>query len=75
MHSALDANWGYRKMPISEEDLEKKMFVTSRGAFRWLRILFGLRNAQATFQQSLDLILSGVRFKTCLVYLEDVLTF
>ena len=36
---------------------------------------FGLRNAPATFQRSLDLILSGVRFKTCLVYLDDVLIF
>lgn len=34
-----------------------------------------MRNAPATFQRRLDLILSSVRFKTCLVYLNDVLIF
>lgn len=34
---------------------------------------FGLHNAPATFQQSLDLILSGLRFNTCLVYLDELL--
>lgn len=34
-----------------------------------------MRNAQATFQSSLELILSVVKFKTCLVYLDDVLIF
>lgn len=29
---------------------------------------FGLRNAPGSFQLTLDLIRSGVRFKTCLVY-------
>lgn len=36
---------------------------------------FVLRNAAATFQRSLDLIIPGVHFKTCLVYLEDLFFF
>ena len=36
---------------------------------------FGLKNAPATFQRALDIILSGVRWQTCLVYLDDVIVF
>ena len=36
---------------------------------------FGLRNAPATFQRALDIILSGVRWQTCLIYLDDVIIF
>ncbi|CDF38259.1 unnamed protein product [Chondrus crispus] len=32
---------------------------------------FGLKGAPATFQRALDIILSGVRWQICLVYLDD----
>lgn len=62
-------------MPIAEEELDKTTFVTHRGTFRWICMRFVLPNASTTFQRSLDLILSGVRLKTCLVYPSDVLIF
>ena len=34
---------------------------------------FGLCNAPATFQQLMDLILAGLQWKNCLVYLDDIL--
>ncbi|CDF36412.1 unnamed protein product [Chondrus crispus] len=34
---------------------------------------FGLKGAPATFQRALDIILSGVRWQICLVYLDDVI--
>ena len=36
---------------------------------------FGLRNDPATFQRALDIILSGVRWQICVVYLDDVIVF
>lgn len=36
---------------------------------------FGFRNCPATLHRSLDLIRSVFRYKTCLVYLDDVLIF
>ena len=36
---------------------------------------FGLRNIPATFQRALDIILSGVRWHSCLIYLDDVIVF
>ena len=45
------------------------------GTYKYIRLPFGLTNAPATFQRAIDTILSGVKWKTCLVYLEDVIVF
>lgn len=34
-----------------------------------------LHSAPATFQRSLDITLSGIRWQDCLVYLDDVIVF
>ena len=36
---------------------------------------FGLTNAPATFQRALDIILSGLKWQICLVYLDNVIIF
>jgi Reverse transcriptase (RNA-dependent DNA polymerase) len=36
---------------------------------------FGLRNAPATFQRFFDITLSGLTWKVCLVYLDDIVVF
>jgi Reverse transcriptase (RNA-dependent DNA polymerase) len=36
---------------------------------------FGLMNAPATFQRVVDMTLSGLNWKICLVYLDDIIVF
>lgn len=36
---------------------------------------FGLTNAPATFQRALDIALALFKWKTCLVYIDDVVVF
>ena len=36
---------------------------------------FGLTNASATFQRALDLILTKYKWKTCLIYLDDIIIY
>ena len=36
---------------------------------------FGLCNAPATFQRMMDIVLTGLKWKTCLIYLDDVVVF
>ena len=57
------------------DDRDKTTFTSHYGIYRFLRLPFGLRNAPATFQRAIDIILSGVKWKTCLVYLDDVIVF
>ena len=73
--STLDCNSGYWQIPMAEKDMDKTAFVTHLGTFRYKRMPFGLRNAPATFQRALDIILSGVRWQVCLVYIDDVIVF
>ena len=63
------------QVPIAERDRDKTTFTSHMGTVRYKRVPFGLRNAPATFQRALDIILSGVRWKTCLVYIDDVVIF
>ena len=73
--TTLDANAGYWQIAVAPEDRDKTTFTCHSGTYRYTRMPFGLRNAPATFQRALDIILSGVRWQTCLIYLDDVIVF
>jgi len=73
--STLDCNAGYWKIAIAPEDPEKTAFVCHEGAAQYKRMPFGLTNAPATFQRALNLILSGVKWKSCLIYPDDVIVY
>ena len=73
--TTLDCNSGYWQVPVAPEDQDKTTFTTHCGTLRYTRIPFGLKNAPATFQRALDIILSGPRWQICLVYLDDVIVF
>ena len=73
--TTLDCNSGYWQIPVAPEDWDKTTFTTHMGTYRHLRIPLGLKGALATFQRALDIILSGVRWQICLLYLEDVIVF
>ena len=73
--STFDCNSGYWQIPVALEDRDKTTIITHMGTFRHVRMPFGLRNAPATFQRALDIILSGLRWQTCLIYLGVVIVF
>ena len=61
--STLDLLSGYWQVEVAEGDRKKTAFTTHEG----------LCNAPATFQRLMDLILAGVLWSRCLVYLDDVI--
>ena len=73
--TTLDCNSGYWQIPIADEDRDKTTFTCHAGTFRFKRMPFGLCNAPATFQRTVDILLAGYRWKTCLVYLDDIIVF
>ena len=73
--STLDCNSGYWQIPIAVEERDKTAFVSHTGAWQFTRMPFGLANAPATFQRALDILLAGVKWQFCLVYLDDVIIF
>ena len=73
--TTLDCNSGYWQIPVAPTDREKTAFTSHFGVYQFRRLPFGLRNAPGTFQRAIDIILSGIKWKTCLVYLDDVIIF
>ena len=73
--TTLDAYSGYWQVAIKPEDRKKSAFVCHSGHFQYVRMPFGLTNAPATFQRALDMILSQFKWKTCLVYIDDVIIY
>jgi len=71
----LEAYSGYHQLSIAKQDRYKTAFVTHHGQFQWKRMPFGLSTAPVSFQRALDMILTQFKWKTCLVYLDDVIIF
>jgi len=73
--STLDCNSGYWQIPMADKDRDKTTFVCLEGAYRYILLPSGLSNAPATFQRAIDMILGGLKWKSCLVYLDDIIVF
>ncbi len=73
--TTLDLQSGFWQIPVKPEDREKTAFVTQNGHYEFCVMPFGLANAPATFQRLMDLVLSGLHWTHCLVYLDDIIVF
>ena len=71
--STLDLRSGYHNIPIKETDRDKTAFITRRGCFRYKVMPFGLTCAPSVFQRLMDLVLCGLTYKSCQVYLDDII--
>ena len=73
--TTLDCNSRYWQVEIAEEDRDKTTFASHSGLYRFGRMPCRLKNAPATFQRAVDIILSRVKWETALVYLDDVIVY
>ena len=58
---------------LTENDRQKTAFCTTEGLYEFKVMPFGLCNAPATFQRLMDIVLTGLQWTSCLVYLDDII--
>lgn len=73
--SSLDLAQGYWQVPLAPDAKEKSAFITPDGLYEFNVMPFGMTNAPATFQRMMDCVLAGIKWKSCLVYLDDIIIF
>ena len=60
------------QVELDKNDKEKMAFCTQEGLFEFNVLPFGLCNGLVTFQWLMDLVLTGLQWSSCSVYLDDV---
>jgi hypothetical protein len=71
--SFLDCYSSYHQISLREEDQIKMTFITPFGAYCYTTILFGLKNAGATYQRAIQQCLSDqIRDQLIEAYIDDV---
>ncbi|XP_023809406.1 uncharacterized protein LOC111947165 [Oryzias latipes] len=73
--STLDFSNVYWQVEVAEEDRGKTACTTGRGLYQWRAMPMGLSNSPATFQRMMELVLRGLPWHICLVYLDDILIY
>ncbi|KAF9762245.1 Retrovirus-related Pol polyprotein from transposon opus [Nosema granulosis] len=73
--SILDSTSGYYQIAMEENDEEKTAFSFKGRLYEFNRMPFGLCNAPATFQRSMDVIFRNENRKFVDPYLDDIIVY
>ena len=73
--STLDLFAGYHQTPMEKKSIKFTTFTCNLGTFAYQKLPFGLACAPMYFQEVMDEVLSGLKWHTCIVYIDDIIVF
>lgn len=73
--STLDLASGFHQIPMDPVSKFKTAFSTPHGHFEFNRMPFGLKNAPATFQRTMDMVLTGLQGIELFIYMDDIVIY
>jgi hypothetical protein len=68
----LDCYSGYHQIVLKKEDQIKTMFITSYGIYAYKSMSFGLKNARATYQRTIQMCFADQLHRNVEAYMDDV---
>ena len=71
----IDLSSGYHQIKVKEADIHKTAFVSRYGSFEYTVMPFGLCNAPATFQKTINHLLGDGLDRSVLVFRNDILIY
>ena len=66
-------NSGYWQVELNQEDRKKTVFISRKGLFEFKVFPFGICNAPATFERLVKIVLAGLHWEPCRLYLDDII--
>jgi hypothetical protein len=73
--STIDLLQGYHQVPVKPSDICKTAFTTGTSLWEYVKMPFGPTNGPAVFQRLMQLVLVGLQWQVCLVYLDDIIVY
>ena len=73
--STLDLAQGYYQVKMHPDDKHKTAFYTRKGVKCFNVLPFGLALAPQSFEKLMELVLSGLQWKTAVLYLDDIISY
>jgi hypothetical protein len=73
--ATIDMKSGFWQIPMLARDKEKTAFCVPGGHYQFCRMPFGLINATATFQRTMQAILSSLVGKCAHVFVDDIVVY
>ena len=71
--TTLDLVKGYYQIPLDSKSAEYTAFSTPQNHYEFKRLSFGLKNAPASFQREMKMILQELDSRKVVVYIDDIL--
>ncbi|KAE9346821.1 hypothetical protein PF008_g8105 [Phytophthora fragariae] len=75
LFSTMDIASGNWNVPMHENSVAKTAFTCKYGLYEWLVVPFGLCNAVPAFERLMETVLVDLKWRVCLVYLDDCVIF